>query len=293
MTWGSLVLASTISRDVTLRGSDLVVEPNTFLLFIFLLLAGKSIVDSLHRAVESKELVQLMVQPVSPAQVAFGKFLGVLFSNLTIVAFGVGLMAAIQLSSFYTTPEHPLTITGPMPDGSGNSWWDGYGITHLQILDTIFLAITASCMGFTYSILNSLPTKKRIAGLIVYSQLVSAIFIIMRWNQDFRSDTGPIITPMQETLALLLITLVSFGVLYPTVRYLFFEAWLKETTGKRAMWFQKRSWGGLGWLGRLFSPRMTQLIKKELIINVQKKEIVGNIIAILGLSALWSGDGRR
>jgi hypothetical protein len=284
--WASLVLASTISQDPQLRNSDLTIRPETFILFIFLILTGKSIIDTLHKAIESKELITIMTQPVSAQKVATGKFLGILLSNLAIVAFGLGLMASIQLGSFWLRPDNPLSITGEMPDGSGSLWVGGYGITHLQILAVIIMAFLASCMGFTYSILNSLDLKRRIGGLLLYSQLVTAIFVVMRWNENLASGSVQRITPVQETLALLGIMLLAFAGLYPTIRYLYFEVWTKETSGKKAMWFQKRSWGGLRWLERPFSPIMARLIKKELIINVQKKEILGNIIAIIGLSAL-------
>ena len=284
--WASLVLASTISRDITLRNSDLVVRPETFILFIYLILTGKSLVDTLHKAVESKELVTIMVQPVSPVEVAFGKFLGVLVSNLTIVAFGLGLVASIQLGSFWLNPAHPLSITVEMPDGSGNLWWDGYGITHFQILDIIMLAVIASCMGFVYTILNSLDLKRRALGIVLYSQLVTSIFVVLRWNEDLASGSNIRILPYQETLALSIIMVMALTSIYPTIKYLFVEVWTKETSGKKAMWFQRRSWGGLIWLERLFSPRMAHLIKKEMIINIQKREILGNIMAIIGLSVL-------
>jgi hypothetical protein len=284
--WSSLVLASTISQDPTLRTSDLTVRPNTFLLFIYLIIVGKSIIDTSHKAVESKELVAVLLQPVSPAKVAFGKFLGILISNLTLIAYGAGIMAIIQLGTWNITPDHPLTITGDYPYHAGDLWVGGYGITHYQIIDTILLATIATCMGFVYSILNSLDLKRRIVGIVLYSQLVSSLFILLRWNDDIVKGSAGYVTPDMQTLALFLITIVSLVSVYPVIRLFFFEVWLKETSGKKAMWFQKRSWGGLRWLERFFSPRMSRLIKKELVINVQKKEIVGNLIAILGLSAL-------
>lgn len=284
--WSSLILASTISQDPTLRNSDLTVRPNTFLLFIYLILVGKSIIDTSHKAVESKELVAVLMQPVSPAKVAFGKFLGILMSNLTLVAYGAGLMTAIQLGSWSITPNHPITITGDYPYHQGYLWVGGYGITGFQIIDTVLLATIATCMGFVYSILNSLDLKRRVIGIVLYSQLVSALYFVLRWNDDIVKGSSGYISPEIQTIALVIITSMALVSVYPVIKLFFFEVWLKETSGKKAMWFQKRSWGGLTWLERFFSPRMSRLIKKEFVINIQKKEIVGNLIAILGLSAL-------
>jgi hypothetical protein len=272
--WACLYLAHTISIDEELRSSDLVIEANTFLLFMALILAGKAYVETLHRAVESKELMVLLDQPIPIRKVVLGKFMGVLFSNLTVVAYGLVLVTALQIGSFHVRPYDPLSITVILANGM--RWTGGVGITPFQIMDVILLSLIASCTGFIYSIVNSLNIRKRIGGIIGYSILLGAVAFIMREGN---------LLPVHQTGALAILMAMAFCALIPTSDH-FLEAWVKQTSGKRALFFQKRSWGRLGWLEKVFDPRTSRLMRKEIIINVQKKEILGNIMAILGLSAL-------
>lgn len=274
--WSSIFLAHSISTDYTLRNNELTVSPNTFLLFVFLVLSGKALIETLHRAVESKELVFILGQPVPMRKVALGKFLSVLFSNLIVVTYALVLVTTIQAGSYLVNPSSWLTITMDYPDGSGNLWVGGLGITHFQIMDVILLSILASCVGFVYSILNSLEMRKRAPGIVAYSLIVVPLYIVMREVS---------LLPLHQTLVIAALTVIGLASLLPASGFLL-EAWTRQTSGKKAMFFQKRSWGRMRLLDKVMSPKMGRLVRKELIINVQKKEIVGNLIAILGLSAL-------
>ena len=261
--WAVLLLTSAIASDETWRDSDLVIKPGTLLIFIFLIFLGKSLMDADYNAVGSKELLFLMSTTVRPEKIALAKFARITVYNLTLLALALGTVAIIHKMSFYYGKR--AFVMGP----EGISW-------HL-FLDMIFLIIIASALGLVYSILGGLPLWKRLVGIGTVSQVITFIGYMLR---SMRLQEG-------YTSIILLCTVFLSVALVKFASYWFEEAWIERTSGKKAAFFQKKA--SSRWWNSLLShldPDIAILVRKELVINVQKREIAGNLIAIFGLAGI-------
>lgn len=257
-----------VAKDEVLADSSLAVHPNTILLGVVLLLTGKSIIDANYRVVENRELVFLMLQPIPYARILYSKFLGLLLSNAAIMAVTVGAFLGIYAWAATTTPQ--LLSLVPIP-----AWY---------LLTLAILVLWSSAMGFTLAFLNSLPLRVRIATVPLYSLQVYFLNVGLR---VYSLEGAPAVGFAAGMALLALLSIRCVTPIFPNL-------WAAQTSGKEAdvrrgrttpRWIDLR--GALQrFLHRWLPTPFDQLVYKELVINIQKKEVVGNLMAILGLSGL-------
>jgi hypothetical protein len=252
--FGAVVtLIAFISRSGEIEGFPL--DLNDVLFLFFLVFMGKSLLDTYHYLVERPASVFLLVQPFGSSSIVLGKLLSITVFNLGLLAFGLGAMTAM-------TFLHPFLHFVIPPD---------------IVLDLIFLSITASIVGFTYSVLsglNSLPRK--LIGGAAFSPVMSLIYIVMGQLRL----TGWELT---QTLGILAI-LSLIGI--PISSYFLLESW-NTMTGSRSPLHMARKNGGTGktvlLVRRFFGPAVSSIYDSEVRTLMRKREGVGNAITLVGL----------
>jgi hypothetical protein len=255
-TWIALKVTDFIALN-DLSTGDFTVQPHTLLLVFFLILMGKSVVDTNSRATQNKEMLMIISQPVNVYEALWGKFAYITMSNLALLALASGTVTAMR--AVFT------------PDLYVPFWFVG---------TLVPLALLASAMGFTFSIITSQPSLlRRLAGVAIFSQLASALYL----SYDNLQSTPNYLIP--ATMFLYAVALCAV----PVASRFFLDAWNAEVSGTEGV-VQKMGRGASGRFFRALTkwmrPDSRELLRKELVINISRKEVGGTIFTIIGLAVV-------
>jgi len=255
-TWMALKVAD-LARTEDISPGDLAIQPHMLLLVYFLILMGKSVVDTNSRVTQNKEMMLILTQPVNIFEALWGKFAYIILGNLSVLAVMLGTSALVHA---LFTPLLPV----PM-------WFVG---------SLLPLTLMASAMGFTFSIMTSQPGPgRRFAGTVLVSQLAAALYI----SFEYLKDTPGYFVPASMLLFAAALSSV------PLASGLFLAAWNHEVSGTERL-VQKATRAGSGgvfrWFGRWMDPATRELLRKEMVINISRKEVGGTLFTIIGLAVV-------
>jgi hypothetical protein len=254
-TWMGLRIANVIVSH-GLEG-ELAIQPQTLLLVYFLIMMGKSVVDTNQRVTQNKEMTIILSQPVGVYEALWGKFAYIVLGNLAVLSV---ILGSATLGHALFTPSLPVPV-----------WF---------VACFIPLTLMASAMGFSFSIITSQPALwKRIAGIAALSQLASALYLVF---DNLGGNPGYLVPASMMLFAAALACIPMAG------RH-FLAAWNFETSGAEGI-VQRAGRAGSGrilaWLTRWMEPSTRQLFRKEMVINISRKEVGGTLFTILGLGGV-------
>jgi hypothetical protein len=226
-------------------------------LVYFLIIMGKSTVDTNQRVTQNKEMAMILSQPVGVYEALWGKFAYIVLGNLAVLSV---ILGTATLGHAMFTPDLPVPV-----------WFIGCFVP---------LALLASAMGFSFSIITSQPVLwKRLAGITMLSQLVTALYLSFG---NLEADPGYLVP---VTMLLFSAALACI----PIAGQYFLAAWNFETGGAEGLG-QKAGRAGLGAilsvLTRWMEPSTRQLFRKEMVINISRKEVGGTLFTVLGLGVV-------
>lgn len=242
-----------ISRSGEIAGFP--IDLNDVLFLFFLVFMGKSLLDTYHYLVERPASVFLLIQPFGSGKIVMGKLLSITVFNLTLLAFGLGVLTGM-------TVVHPSMYFVIPPD---------------IILDLMLLAILASVVGFTYAVLSGLSTwPRKLAAGAAFSPVMSLAYIVMG---QLRLG-GWELTHTLGTLTVLAL----IGI--PLSSYFLLESW-NTMTGSRSPLHPVRRGDDAGWTVRMvsrgFGSAVAAVYDSEVRTLLRKREGVGNAITLAGL----------
>lgn len=230
-------------------------KESNILMAFFLIFMGKSMIDSNYLLVESRELEFIAPIPMNILHIFIGKMLVVTVQNLGTTAIILVIITAIKFTAV------PLLYI---------SWH--------YIAAIIILSILSSIIGFNFSIINSWSYLKRFVFVFIYGQIIAFIYLSI----DFYGVVSGAIPFLLAGIPLSLVAL-------PLLRKDFFEMWNKQISSEEVLgvYISKRHWEHfVSLIEKFFGERIAILIKKEILINIQKKEVWGTLMAIVGISLL-------
>jgi hypothetical protein len=242
-----------IARSGEIEGFPL--DLNDVLFLFFLVFMGKSLLDTYHYLVERPASVFLLIQPFGSASIVIGKMLSIIVFNLTLLAFGLGVMTAmtfVHASLYFAIP----------PD---------------IVIDLILLSVLASVIGFTYAVLSGLRSyARKLLGAALFSPVMSLIYIVMGQLRI----TGWDLTQILGALAIL--SLIGI----PISATMLLESW-NTMTGSRSPLHKVRRGGKPGRtvliVKRYFGAAISAVYDIEVRTLLRKREGIGNAITLAGL----------
>ncbi|MFO7619378.1 MAG: hypothetical protein R6W91_06990, partial [Thermoplasmata archaeon] len=252
--FGAVVsLIAFMSRSEEIEGFP--IDLNDALFLFFLVFMGKSLLDTYHYLVERPASVFLLVQPFGSMSIVLGKMLSIAMFNLALLAFGLGTMTAMTFISPYLHFVIPPDI----------------------ILDLILLSLTASVVGFTYSVLSGLSKwPRKLIGAAAFSPVMSLIYIVMGQLRL----AGWELTQMLGVLAILSLIGIPISALF------LLESW-NTMTGSRSPLHLARKNGGQGSTVKLvrrhFGRAVSSIYDSEVRTLLRRREGIGNAITLVGL----------
>jgi hypothetical protein len=254
-TWMGLRITDVIISN-GLEG-ELAIRPETLLMVYFLIIMGKSAVDTNQRVTQNKQMTMILSQPVGVYDALWGKFAYIVLGNLAVLAV---ILGTVTLGHALFTPHLPVPF-----------WF---------ISCFIPLTLLASAMGFSFSIMTSQPVMwKRLAGIAIIAQLASALYFSF---DNLGHDPGYIVPASMFIFAAALACI-------PVASRYFLAAWNYEVSGAEGL-LQKAGRAGSGRLfaslTRWMEPSTRELFRKEMVINISRKEVGGTLFTILGLGVV-------
>jgi hypothetical protein len=242
------------------NSGDVLVFPlavNDVLFLYFMAFMGKALLDHYHLLVERPASVFLVAQPMRQRSIVAGKLLSVSAFNLSLLAFGLGLITA-------------LTFLG---EGMH------FVIPPYIVADAIVLNLLASSVGFIYAVLSGLAGWwRKLAGAAAFSPVVSAVWLFtlqLRWDE------------WQLTMAYLAIYAVTLAILPVSSAYLL-EAWNTMTSSKATSHLARRKLRGSILsrpISRFLGGGTLAVFEKEMRTLLRRREGVGNAITLIGFVA--------
>jgi len=253
-TWMGLRIAELVSSQ-GLDAGPMDIQPHMLLLVYFMIMMGKSVVDANSRVTQNKEMMLLLSQPVDIYSALWGKFAYIALGNLTVLAVMLGTATAVHAA--FT----PGLLVPP--------WF---------VACLVPLTLFATATGFVLSILTSQPgLVKRTLLTAVFSELGVALY----FSFDRLKDTPDYLVPAAMFLFAAALSCV------PLASRLFLSAWNYEVSGSEGM-IQKATRTGSGRLFRRLTAQMDpgarELFRKEMVINISRKEVGGTMFTIIGLA---------
>lgn len=242
-----------IARSGEIEGFP--IDLNDVLFLFFLVFMGKSLLDTYHYLVERPASVFLLIQPFGSTSIVLGKLLSITVFNLTLLAFGLGILILMTLSLpilYFTIP----------PD---------------IVIDLILLTLLASVIGFTYAVLSGLRNyARKLLGAALFSPVMSLMYIVMGQLR---------ITGWDLTQILGVMTVLSLiGI--PISAAMLLESW-NTMTGSRSPLHPVRRGGKPGrtveLVKKFFGPAVSSVYYIEVRILLRKREGIGNAITLAGL----------
>ncbi len=255
-TWIGLRVAELVASGAVDPGA-IPIEAHTLLLVFFLILVGKSVVDTNARCTQNREMTMLLSQPLPIGEVLRGKLAYIALSNMTVLAMCVALATLVHAT---LTP----TLYVPL-------WF---------VAALIPLTLLASVVGFVTSIVTSQPgLLRRVVGAALIGQLGAAIYL----SYDALADRPHLL--LSATLLLLLVALACL----PPASRIFLAAWSHEVSGAEG-YLQRATRGRSARVLRTLTGRLDpvtrELLRKEMVINISRKEVGGTLFTIVGVGAV-------
>jgi len=255
-TWMGLRVAELVSSGGVDAG-PMDIQPHTLLLVFFMIMTGKSVVDTNSRVTQNKEMMMILGQPVDIYSALWGKFAYIILSNLAVLAVVLGTATAVRAAFTPGLFFPPWFVACLVP-----------------------LALLAAAMGFVLSILTSQPGLARRTVLVAaFSELAVALY----FSFDLLKGAPEYLVPASMFL------LAAGLACVPLASRLFLAAWNYEVSGSEGV-VQRATRGGSG---RLFSvmtrrmdPAARELLRKEMVINISRKEVGGTVFTIIGLAVV-------
>jgi hypothetical protein len=254
-TWMGLRITDVIISNGL--GGELAIRPETILLVYFLIIMGKSTLDTNQRVTQNKQMAMILSQPVGVYEALWGKFAYIVLGNLAVLSV---ILGTVTLGHALFTPRLPVPF-----------WF---------ISCFIPLTLLASAMGFSLSILTSQPVMwKRLAGIAIMAQLASALYLSF---DNLGHDPGYLVPASMFIFAAALACM-------PVASRYFLTAWNYEVSGAEGL-LQRAGRAGSGRifasLTRWMEPSTRELFRKEMVINISRKEVGGTLFTILGLGVV-------
>jgi len=235
--------------------ADFPMDLNDVLFLFFLIFMGKSILDIYHYLIERPASVFLLVQPSNQINIVLGKLLTTTVFNLALLAFGLGMATAM-------TFVHPFLY---------------FVIPPSIIVNLIILALLASIVGFTYSVLSGLRKwSRKLIAAALFSPVMSLTYLVMNQLR---------IGGWELTNYLLILLIVSLiGI--PISAYFLMESWNNMTRSKTSYHYAKRK-PGKTYLAKqilkYFGPATLSVYDREVRTFLRRREGIGNAITLAGL----------
>jgi hypothetical protein len=255
-TWMGLRIAELVASQ-GLDPGGMAVQPHTLLLVYFMILMGKSVVDTNSRVTQNREMMLILGQPVDIYSALWGKFAYIVVGNLAVLSVALGTAAAVHAA--FT----PGLLVPP--------WFVGCLVP---------LTMLSTAMGFVFSIITSQPgLARRLLLIAAFSQLASALYL----SFEYLKDSPDYLVPASMLLFAAALCCV------PLASRFFLAAWNYEVSGSEGI-VQKATRTGSGRLfrhmTRQMDPGTRELLRKEMVINISRKEVGGTIFTIIGLAVV-------
>ncbi|MGQ9582373.1 MAG: putative ABC transporter permease subunit [Thermoplasmatota archaeon] len=255
-TWVCLRVAELVASGAVDAG-PLSTKPQTLLLVFFFIIMGKSVVDANARCTQNREMTLLLSQPLPVGAVLLGKLAFIALSNLTVLALCIALATAVHAALTPGLYVPPWLVAALIP-----------------------LALLASVLGFLTSVVTSQPRfVARVAGVALLSQLVAALYI---------SCDALGANPVLLLCASVLLLCAALACL-PVAARLFLPAWNHEVSGAEGL-LQRATRMGSGRVFRALTKRLDpatrELLRKEIVINISRKEVGGTLFTIVGVGVV-------
>jgi hypothetical protein len=253
-TWMGLRVAELVATQSVAAG-PLDIQPHTLLLVYFMIMTGKSVVDTNSRVTQNKEMLLILGQPVDVYSALWGKFAYIALGNLAVLSVALGTATVVHITLTPGLPVPPWFVACLVP-----------------------LTLLSTAMGFVLSILTSQPGLARRTVLVaVFSELAAALYFSFDWLKGEPEFLVP---------ASMLLFAAALSCVPPASR-LFLAAWNYETSGSEGLVQRATRTGS----GRLFSsltrrmqPESRELLRKEMVINISRKEVGGTLFTVIGLA---------
>jgi hypothetical protein len=255
-TWMGLRMAELIASE-RVEAGPVDIQPHTLLLVYFMIMMGKSVVDGNSRVVQNKEMMLILGQPVDVYSALWGKFAYITLGNLAVLSVALG--TATLVHTLFT------------PDLAVPPWF---------VASLVPLTLLATAMGFVFSILTSQPgLVKRTVLVAVFSELAAALY----FSFDYLKGTPNYLVPASMLLFAAALSCI------PLASRLFLAAWNYEVSGAEGV-VQRATRTGSGrmfaFLTRRMRPDSRELLRKEIVINISRKEVGGTLFTIIGLAVV-------
>lgn len=255
-TWMGLRIAELVSSQ-GLDAGPMDLQPHMLLLVYFMIMMGKSVVDTNSRVTQNKEMMLILGQPVDIYSALWGKFSYIAVGNLTVLSVMLGT------ATFVHAAFTPGLLVPP--------WF---------VACLVPLTMLATAMGFVFSILTSQPgLAERTVLTAVFSELGVALYL----SFDSLKQMPNYLVPASMFLFAAALSCV------PLASRLFLAAWNYEVSGSEGV-IQKATRTGSGRIFRRLTGRMDpgtrELLRKEMVINISRKEVGGTMFTILGLAVV-------
>ncbi|MEM2900617.1 MAG: hypothetical protein QXT63_07475 [Thermoplasmata archaeon] len=234
---------------------DIYVDPRTFLLLFFFVFLIKSMSDFSTSTIKSRENIILYSQPVNPTSILIGKVGAILLFNMGLFAAGAGWTTLVML----IIPRL------------------GIDVEPTFFVSLILLMISATFGGATFSVLTSIPNKKkRIIYTLAYSQLFTTMLYILQFT---------------DIPGIMLLSFLSFVVII-TILIIFrlgkvtMEAWDFQISAIPSQSLQKRILGSrfLERLSSYMDDETRPLFKKEITLDLKDRETYSMLISTIVIS---------
>jgi len=253
-TWMGLRMAELVASQ-GLDAGPLAIQPHTLLLVYFVIMMGKSVVDTNSRVTQNKEMLLILGQPVDIYSALWGKFAYIVLGNLAVLSVALGTATVVHIAFIPGLAVPPWFVACLVP-----------------------LTLLASAMGFVFSILTSQPNLfKRAVLVAAFSELAVALYMSFDWLKG---------TPDYLVPASMLLFAAALSCV-PMASRLFLSAWNYEVSGAESV-VQRATRPGSGRLFRALSrwmdPGTRELFRKEMVINISRKEVGGTLFTIIGLA---------
>lgn len=234
------------------------IDRGSFAFLIFLLILARALIYTYKRVLKSRELLALFSLPVKSDSIVIGKFLANLCHALSVVGVGIIILnVLLPFSDFHI--YLPLQV----------------------IAEILLLAFIASCFGISLPILFQIKPLKRKIPFLANCAILGFASVVIRY-QDAES-----LTPSTFYLSLLIFT--SLLALIPI---LYLDWYLRDAWNAQSYKLQGRdilTQERLKFLD-IFSPligkRELTIARKEMIILVRDKDVIGSFISSILLIAV-------
>jgi len=238
-----------------LENRDIHLDPRSFLLLLFFVFLIKSMSDFSTYTLKSKEITLIYSQPVSQTSILLGKACAILLFNMGLFSAGAGWTTVIML----IVPRLRIAVEPAF------------------YVSLILLTALGTFGGVTYSILTSIPNKRK---RIVYSFAYSQLFTTMVYILQFTNIQGIFLD-----IFLFLITMIAILILI-SLGKIAMDAWNFQISANPSPHLQNRIFGSryIEKLSLYMDNETRALFKKELTLDLKERDTYSMLISLIVIS---------